>query len=317
MAQVTSLDQYRSRDTAPADEPAKGPQVEDGYTRIANELYEVVNNAQAFPVTLTQLRIVHAIIRRTYGFNKRMDALADTQIAADTGIPRQKVNGAKHALIAMKVLILSEDGRRIGINKAYAEWDFSARPDKKAPVRHPQSDGDSVTKKVTKSVTKTGTHKRKKDIDMKTYVFIADRLAANALVDLSINHFPIHHAKSSAPASRTLPACPHDAILDQWFDTMSEKRQPMRALWKTSQRARDMAARWKQGFMIKHEKTGEPLYSTTEEGIAWWGKFFRFLRKSEFLMRDENNWFGIEWAIRKSNFEKIMELKYHGQGGES
>lgn len=143
---------------------SRGPQVEEGYTRIANELYEVVNNAHACPVTLTQLRLIHAVIRRTYGFNKKMDAVADTQLAADTGIPRQKVNPAKHALIAMKVLVLSEDGRKIGVNKRYSEWDFSARPEKKAPQRKAQPDGDTVTKKVTQDVTKTGTHKRQKDI---------------------------------------------------------------------------------------------------------------------------------------------------------
>ncbi len=142
----------------------RGPQVEDGYTRIANELYQVVNNAHACPVTLTQLRLIHAVIRRTYGFNKTMDAVADTQLAGDTGIPRQKVNPAKHALIAMKVLVLSDDGRKIGINKRHTEWDFSARPEKKAPKRNMQPDGDSVTKKVTQSVTKTGTYKRQKDI---------------------------------------------------------------------------------------------------------------------------------------------------------
>lgn len=142
----------------------KGPQVEDGYTRIANELYQVVNNAHACPVTLTQLRLIHTVIRRTYGFNKTMDAVADTQLAGDTGIPRQKVNPAKHALIAMKVLVLSDDGRKIGINKRYTEWDFSARPEKKAPKRNPQPEGDTVTKKVTQNVTKTGTHKRQKDI---------------------------------------------------------------------------------------------------------------------------------------------------------
>lgn len=159
MAQTAEIHQFPDQGR----EAPRGPQVEDGYTRIANELYEVVNNSHAFPVTLTQLRIVHAVIRRTYGFNKTMDALADTQIAADTGIPRQKVNPAKHALIAMKVLVLSEDGRKIGINKAYGQWDFSARPEKKAPQRKAQPDGDTVTKKVTQSVTKSGTHKRQKD----------------------------------------------------------------------------------------------------------------------------------------------------------
>ena len=163
MTQIAELDQYRER--RERDGGSRGPQVEDGYTRIANELYEVVNNAHACPVNARHLRVIHAIIRRTYGFNKTMDALADTQMAADTGIPRNKVNVAKHELLAMKVLKLSDDGRKIGINKIYSEWDFTKRPERKAPKAKTKMDqnGNDVTKMVTQEVTKTGTHKRQKD----------------------------------------------------------------------------------------------------------------------------------------------------------
>lgn len=287
----------------------RGPQVEDGYTRIANELYQVVNNAHACPVTLTQLRLIHAVIRRTYGFNKTMDAVADTQLAGDTGIPRQKVNPAKHALIAMKVLVLSDDGRKIGINKRYTEWDFSARPEKKAPKRNPQPEGDTVTKKVTQKVTKTGTHKRQKDNYMNTYVFIAHRLPANALVDLTKTDFKISPVKN-----KPLPACPHMAIIDKWAEFMADKPQPAKNLWHNAPRAKHLAARWKAGFSIKHERTGEPLYRTEKEGIEWWGKFFAYLRKSPFLMED-HRWFKLDWVVNKTNFTKIMEQSYHG--GES
>lgn len=168
MAEVADLSQYKARrdDAQAPAAPSRGPQVEDGYTRIANELYEVVNNGHACPVNVRHLRIIHAVIRRTYGFNKTMDALADTQLAADTGIPRNKVNVAKHELLAMKVLHLSEDGRKIGINKDYASWNFSKRPEKKAPKPKTKmgQNGNDVTKMVTSDVTNSGTHKRQKDI---------------------------------------------------------------------------------------------------------------------------------------------------------
>lgn len=276
---------------------ARSPQVEDGYTRIANELYEVVNNAHACPVTLTQLRIIHAVIRRTYGFNKTMDSLADTQIAADTGIPRQKVNPAKHALIAMKVLVLSADGRKIGVNKRYDEWDFSARPEKKPPQRKAQPDGDSVTQMVTEIVTKSGTHKRQKDMNTPSY-------EGEATADA--------YRPAEPKKKLSLPDCPHMEILDLWAETMPDKRQPIRSIWTKSPRARNLAARWKQGFSIKHDQTGEPLYTDTASGVEWWGRFFKFLRRSEFLMRDDSRFFGLDWIAENRNFEKIMELKYHG-----
>jgi len=117
------------------------------------------------------------------------------------------------------------------------------------------------------------------------------------------------------PKTPTLPACPHGEILDLWAEIMPEKRQPIRSMWTKGSRAKNLSARWKAGFSIINEQTGEPLYTDLETGIAWWGKFLRFLRKSDFLMRDDSRFFGLDWIAKRENFEKIMELKYHG--GES
>jgi phage replication O-like protein O len=279
----------------------RGPQVEDGYTRIANELYQVVNNGHSCPVNVRHLRIIHAVIRRTYGFNKTMDALADTQIAADTGIPRNKVNVAKHELLAMHVLKLSEDGRKIGINKDYASWDFSKRPEKKAPEAKSKMDqnGNDVTKMVTSEVTKTGTHKRQKDINTSTDV--EERIGVDQ--------------KNPKSKTNALPNCPHMELLDLWAEVMPDQRQHAKNLWSGSKREKALAQRWKQGFKIKHEVTGEPLYTDLASGLDWWGRFFRYLRKSKFLMSD-NNWFSLEWIANRDHFDNIIEKKYH-DGGES
>lgn len=65
---------------------------DDGYTRLANELYEELIGAN---LTKNQAKVAHAYCRKTYGFNKKMDRIADTQIAKMTRLPRQKVNVAK------------------------------------------------------------------------------------------------------------------------------------------------------------------------------------------------------------------------------
>ena len=119
-------------------------------------------------------------------------------------------------------------------------------------------------------------------------------------------------ASKKRSGSSSLPSCPHGDLLDLWAEIMPDKRQPIRSMWSKGARSKNLAARWKQGFSIKHEQTGEPLYTDTESGIAWWGKFFAFLRKSEFLMRDDSRFFGLDWIAKAENFEKIMELKYHG-----
>lgn len=115
---------------------------DEGYTRLANELYEELIGAN---LTRNQAKVAHAVCRKTYGFNKKMDRISDSQLSQLTRLPRQKVNKAKNELIQMKVLV--RDGMLIGPNKNLSEWSV--------PECH--HDGVTVTKTVTKSVTKTVT----------------------------------------------------------------------------------------------------------------------------------------------------------------
>lgn len=115
---------------------------DDGYTRLANELYEELIGAN---LTRNQAKVAHAVCRKTYGFNKKMDRIADSQISEISRLPRQKVNKAKNELIQMGVLV--REGMMIGPNKNLNEW--------KIPECH--QDGVTVTKPVTKSVTKSVT----------------------------------------------------------------------------------------------------------------------------------------------------------------
>lgn len=82
---------------------------DDGYTRLANELYEELIGAN---LTRNQAKVAHAVCRKTYGFNKKMDRIADSQISQITRLPRQKVNKAKNELIQMCVLV--REGMLIG-----------------------------------------------------------------------------------------------------------------------------------------------------------------------------------------------------------
>ena len=76
--------------------------LEDGYTRLANALYEELIGAD---LTKNQSKVAHAICRKTYGYGKKMDRISDSQLAQITRLPRQKVNKAKNELIAMKVIL--------------------------------------------------------------------------------------------------------------------------------------------------------------------------------------------------------------------
>lgn len=90
---------------------------EDGFMRVANEITDILLMAD---LTVRQLKVMLAIMRKTYGFNKPMDRLTNTQIAAMTGIHHTHVCAAKRQLIERKFLIA--DGVKIGVNKVVSQW---------------------------------------------------------------------------------------------------------------------------------------------------------------------------------------------------
>ena len=99
------------------------PQVEDGFTRIANELLEAILLGK---FTLQQHRVLLAVIRKTYGYNKKIDDISASQIGAVSGMSRENVTRTLMQLQKMNV-ITKKDGQYgsiIGIQKNYGKWLF-------------------------------------------------------------------------------------------------------------------------------------------------------------------------------------------------
>ncbi|MXF49635.1 DNA replication protein [Raoultella sp. Lac2] len=140
MSNLATVTQLR-----PAERPVERrvAEIEDGYTRLANALYDELIGAD---LTKNQSKVAHAICRKTYGFGKKIDRISDSQLAQLTRLPRQKVNKAKNELITMKVIL--REGSQIGPNKNISEW----------KIEGCYYHGDNVTALVTKIVTKTVTN---------------------------------------------------------------------------------------------------------------------------------------------------------------
>ena len=101
-----------------------GPQLEDGYTRIANEILEAIYQTK---FNATQLKIILLIIRYTYGFNRKSHDISLSFIEKATGISKRYVSSELNQLIENRVVIVYENhtntqSRRIGLNKNYTEW---------------------------------------------------------------------------------------------------------------------------------------------------------------------------------------------------
>lgn len=121
--------------------------LDDGFIMIAMQLYEELIGAN---LTRNQAKVAHAVCRKTYGFKKKMDRIADSQIAEIARISRSKACIAKNELISMKVLI--SDRGMIGPNKNIHEWEIPQCSQADNFVT--KSGTKKVTKLVTASVTK-------------------------------------------------------------------------------------------------------------------------------------------------------------------
>ena len=126
------------------------PQIESGYTRIANELLDAII---AHPFSRREFAIVFALIRVTYGYQKKEDAISGWQLSEMTGIDRSHVSKTITELIEKKVVNRSDSGRIshgqnvpfLSINKHYKQWVTVAE---KATVK-------TVAKSATPTVAET------------------------------------------------------------------------------------------------------------------------------------------------------------------
>jgi len=118
---MSSAEIYQFPSTPPGEVREKrGPQVEDGYTRIANELLEQV---MAAPFTLRELRVVMAVIRLTYGWNRKQARVTGGLLEKLTGIHATTCAKVLSSLIEKDVIVRKGGSRSpVSLNKHAEEW---------------------------------------------------------------------------------------------------------------------------------------------------------------------------------------------------
>lgn len=100
------------------------PQIENGYTKIANEILEVLAKQ---PLNGTQRRILDVVFRYTYGFNRKEHELSLSYISKASNMHKQQVKRELDDLILKGIIhIVSEasfkSSRVIEFNKNYDMW---------------------------------------------------------------------------------------------------------------------------------------------------------------------------------------------------
>lgn len=97
------------------------PQLEDGFIRIANELFEAI---LCHGFSQRELLVLLTIVRKTYGYGKKEDDLSASQIGDLCSLARPHVTSTLNAL-ALRNVITKRPGRfgsMIGIQKNHTKW---------------------------------------------------------------------------------------------------------------------------------------------------------------------------------------------------
>ena len=100
------------------------PQLEDGYTRIANELMEELIRRD---FNGSQMKVILCLIRNTYGYGRKECDFSVGFICKNTGIDKRNVIAILKSLIDGRVFNITgastfTQPRRIALNKNYEEW---------------------------------------------------------------------------------------------------------------------------------------------------------------------------------------------------
>jgi len=105
------------------------PQLEDGHTQIANEILEHLIKIHLSP---NQWQVLLCIIRKTYGFRKKVDYIANFQIVEATGLCKAVVSRALQNLEDMQ--LITRKGKSIGFQKDWERWQKLAVPSTSAEL---------------------------------------------------------------------------------------------------------------------------------------------------------------------------------------
>jgi phage replication O-like protein O len=93
------------------------PQVENGHTQIANEILEQLIRLHLSP---NQWQVLLCVIRKTYGYRKKVDYIANSQICEATRLGKSVVSRSLWLLEAMNLII--RKGKNIGFQKDWEKW---------------------------------------------------------------------------------------------------------------------------------------------------------------------------------------------------
>lgn len=243
--------------------------IDDGYTRIANELLEAV---MAADLTARQLKVVLAVIRKTYGFGKKFDRITNTQISAMTGIHHTHVCKAKNEMIAMNIIVTN--GLAIGVNKVISDWNFSIS-------QHGKTLAETANETLAKSAN---THKP-------TQLNTKETIQKKERKDPPKSPKGECGGQEEKPVSQKKPAIDYQAVMSAYNSTLGDRLPQAEALNDKRRRnikrllseLKEPTVEAVENYFSAFSRTAKPFYFGDND--TGWRASFDYLLRSETLIK--------------------------------
>jgi len=123
------------------------PQLENGYTKIANEIMEALSK---YRIPGEQMQCLLFLLRKTYGYNKVCDRISNSQYVVGTGINKRNVKRALDGLIEKRTVV-KKDNEYIPtyqFNKDYRLWRLLSKKTTSCQKRPKQLSKKTDTKEI-------------------------------------------------------------------------------------------------------------------------------------------------------------------------
>lgn len=171
------------------------PQKENGYTSVANEIFESLAKIR---INGEARQVLDVVFRKTYGFQKKQDRIALSQFCDLTGLKKPNVCRAIKKLISMNIIIKidTELGEVYSFQKDHDKWvplskKITSKSLSKKIMDVIEKDNASLSKKIhTKETTTKETttkeigEKIKTPFEFAKEFFLAGDFYRNVLDDL-------------------------------------------------------------------------------------------------------------------------------------
>lgn len=154
--------------------------LKNGYTRIANEILEVLATTD---LNGTQRRIIDVVLRQTYGYQRKSHEMSLSFISKATNIHKMQIQRELASLIYRNILVVVEEAtfnksRLLAFNKNCKEWLENEQLTNKLTGN--KSDNHTVSEFANTTVSEFANQIKKKENNKEIYISIVDYLNIKA-----------------------------------------------------------------------------------------------------------------------------------------